>query len=172
MTYKIKKSTLTMLGVGKVKYFPGTTASFITCIIFYLLWLIFGIKNLAIPYIFFLILTTFFSVIFINQLYGKNDDREIVIDEFIGQNIPLLSIYNTDLNAKLFNFLLETPFHQYFIETWILMSFILFRFFDILKPFPINLIDKKIKNGFGVIADDVIAGIFTTIFIYICLLWI
>jgi len=55
----------------------------------------------------------------------------------------------------------------YAIETWIILSFILFRIFDILKPYPINLIDKNIKNGFGVIFDDVVAGVFATIVLYI-----
>jgi len=43
----------------------------------------------------------------------------------------------------------------------------LFRFFDIIKPFPINLIDKKMKNGFGVVLDDVLAGIFSAIIYWI-----
>jgi len=42
-------------------------------------------------------------------------------------------------------------------------SFILFRIFDIFKPYPINLIDQKLKNGFGVMLDDMIAGIFSSI---------
>ena len=48
-----------------------------------------------------------------------------------------------------------------------IVSFLAFRFFDILKPFPINLIDKKMKNGFGVVLDDIVAGIYATIFLYI-----
>ena len=48
-----------------------------------------------------------------------------------------------------------------------LVSFIGFRFFDILKPFPINYIDKNFKNGLGVVLDDIIAGIYTTIVLYI-----
>ena len=49
----------------------------------------------------------------------------------------------------------------------VLISFIGFRFFDILKPFPINYIDYNYKNGFGVVFDDIVAGIFTTIVLYI-----
>ena len=48
-----------------------------------------------------------------------------------------------------------------------LVSFIGFRFFDILKPFPINYIDKNIKNGLGVVLDDIIAGIYTAVVLYI-----
>jgi len=47
------------------------------------------------------------------------------------------------------------------------LAFFLFRFFDILKPFPINIIDKKMKNGLGVVLDDIIAGIYTSITILI-----
>ena len=49
----------------------------------------------------------------------------------------------------------------------IFLAFFLFRFFDILKPFPINIIDKKMKNGLGVVLDDIIAGIYTSITILI-----
>mgnify|MGYP001235750763 FL=1 len=58
-------------------------------------------------------------------------------------------------------------FFTNFIPLSFLILFVLFRFFDILKPFPINLVDKKIKNGFGIVLDDVIAGIFTTILYFI-----
>ena len=53
-----------------------------------------------------------------------------------------------------------------FLSISFLSFFLLFRLFDILKPFPINLIDKKLKNGFGVVLDDVLAGIFTAITYY------
>ena len=91
-----------------------------------------------------------------------------MIDEFIGQNIPLLAMYNIEIKAKI----LQTSFSGLSTEVWIISSFILFRFFDILKPFPINWIDKNIKNGLGVILDDIIAGMFSAITIYIFLLWI
>ena len=45
------------------------------------------------------------------------------------------------------------------------ISFILFRFFDIFKPYPISLVDKKMKNGLGVVLDDILAGLFTLIVI-------
>ena len=58
-------------------------------------------------------------------------------------------------------------FFTNFIPLSFLILFVLFRFFDILKPFPINLVDKKMKNGFGIVLDDVIAGIFTTVLYFI-----
>ena len=162
------KSILTIFGIGYFKYAPGTVASIITCLIFYLLWDLFGIKNLFFPFMFFTIIIFIYSTILIDKFYEGDDAKEIVIDEFIGQSIPLLAMINIKLKLKL----ITTPFSDYPTEVWIFLSFVLFRFFDILKPFPINLIDKKIKNGFGVILDDIVAGIFATISIYIILSWI
>ena len=168
MIDKFKKNLITMFGIGFFKYAPGSLASFITCLIFYTLWSFFGIKNLFFPFLFFVIIIFIYSSILIDKFYRGNDAREIVIDEFVGQSIPLLTMINIELKLKL----ITTPFMDYPTETWILLSFVLFRFFDILKPFPINLIDKKFKNGFGIILDDIVAGMFAAISIYIILSWI
>ena len=53
----------------------------------------------------------------------------------------------------------------------VFLSFVGFRFFDILKPYPINYVDKKMKSGFGVILDDLIAGFFTLIVLYVCIIF-
>ena len=174
MIDKIGKAILTMFGIGYFKYAPGTVASFTTCLIFYSLASIDGINQIIFPYIIFLIFIFIYSTILIDKIYKKEDSKEIVIDEFIGQSIPLLAITNDELNIKLIVFLnnVSSQLDIYWFEIWILISFILFRFFDILKPFPIYLIDKKIKNSFGVILDDIVAGIFATISLYIILLWI
>ena len=139
-----------MMGIGNSKYAPGTIASFITCIIY--IWFYVLQVN-----IFFLILAVtilfIFSVFAIDNsknLFSEIDAKEIVIDEFIGQSIPILTIYS----------LIEKNNFIYFI-LYTLISFILFRIFDILKPFPINTIDQKMKNGFGVILDDVVAGFYS-----------
>ena len=174
MNNKIGKTVLTMFGIGYFKYAPGTVASFITCLIFYSLASIDGINQIIFPYIIFLIIIFIYSTILIDKIYKKEDSKEIVIDEFIGQSIPLLAISTSnELSIKLITFLdnISSQLGFSWFEIWILISFILFRFFDILKPFPINLIDKKIKNSFGVILDDVVAGIFATISLYIILLW-
>jgi phosphatidylglycerophosphatase A len=150
MIEKINILILTMLGVGNSRYAPGTMASFITCLIFIYIY-DHQIK------IFFLILTT--SVIFIFAIYSidsfknsfsKVDAKEIVIDEFIGQSIPILTIYCLIEKNNLNHFIFYT-----------FLSFILFRIFDIWKPYPINKIDQNIKNGFGVMIDDVVAGIYS-----------
>ena len=72
----------------------------------------------------------------------------------MGQSIPILTIYNLIDKNNLNHFILFS-----------FISFILFRIFDILKPYPINKIDQKIKNGFGVILDDVVAGVYSAIII-------
>ena len=166
MNNKFENIILTMCGVGYFKFAQGTLASLITCIIFYLFWIIFGLKDYQIPIYVFLILLSIYSTILINKIYGTEDSKEIVIDEFIGQSIPILSWYyvGNNLNELIFNYIIT-------FEIWILLSFLLFRFFDILKPFPISLIDKKIKNGFGVVFDDVVAGIYSTITLYIIFSW-
>ena len=119
--------------------------------------------------LFFLIVITIYSVILIDKVYKKEDSEEIVIDEFVGQSIPLIAWYfRTDFFGLVLphsNFLLFYSF-----EFWIVASFILFRIFDIIKPFPINIVDKKIKNGLGVMLDDIIAGIYSTIILYIIFL--
>ena len=168
MINMFEKAILTMFGIGFVKRIPGTIASFITCLIFYLLWSLMGIKNLFPLAIIFLTIIFIYSIVLINKHYKNNDAKEIVIDEFIGQSLPLLSIYVSQFQLKM----QSASFGVYYIEIWILLSFILFRFFDILKPFPINIIDQKMKNGLGVILDDIIAGILTIISLYVILLWI
>tara|TARA_B110000967_G_C18317484_1_gene285921 strand:- start:102 stop:446 length:345 start_codon:yes stop_codon:yes gene_type:complete len=84
--------------------------------------------------------------------FSETDAKEIVIDEFIGQSIPVLTIYSFLEKNNLDGFILYT-----------FTSFILFRIFDIYKPYPINKIDKNIKNGFGVILDDIVAGIYSIV---------
>ena len=98
----------------------------------------------------FFLLIIFFTKILSN--FSKDDPKEIVIDEFIGQLIPLIIC---DGNLLL-----------------ILLSFISFRFFDILKIYPANIFDKKIKGPIGIIGDDIIAGIYSFIIIYVIKLYL
>ena len=53
------------------------------------------------------------------------------------------------------------------VEIYYLLSFILFRFFDIIKPFPVSYFDKQHKNFFGIIMDDIMAGLYTMLIIYL-----
>ena len=167
MIDKIGLVLLTMFGIGHFKYAPGTIASFVTCLIYYSIPYKYGSNKLYLLVFLFLILI--YSIILIDKLihkFKKKDPNEIVIDEFVGQSIPLVAIY----------FIPQSFFLEYLNpngrDLWYLSSFITFRLFDIFKPWPISIVDKKIKNGMGVMLDDIIAGVFSTIatiFIYILL---
>ena len=158
----IGKQIVRMFGVGSIKYFPGTFASAVTAAIYYILYIIkINYFSLILINLFLLI----YSVLMINNLKGEFDEidsKEIVIDEFLGQSIPILFFYII---------FYEGSVSDNFFLIIIFLSFIGFRFFDILKPYPINYVDKNIKNGFGVILDDLIAGLFTLIILYICIIF-
>ena len=144
---------ITMFGIGRISKMPGTIASFVTCI-FYFLCIIFGVHIKFLLIAFLVILVS--SIIFINK-YSSNfteiDAKEIVIDEFLGQSLPIFLLYHPLQKGD--------PVEGALV--YLVMCFILFRFFDILKPFPINLVDKKMKNGFGVVLDDLLAGVYVII---------
>lgn len=154
MIKKINLLFLTLLNVGKIKYAPGTFASLVTCLLF-----LFFIKIISISTIFFItVIIFFYSIVAINNSFKSfqtNDPQEIVIDEVVGQLIPLLAI-------PIYETLYPLPTMYYCIG-----SFILFRFFDILKPFPIGYIDKNTDGSFGIMFDDIVAGIFSTILLII-----
>lgn len=167
MIDKFGKAILTMFGVGYFKYAPGTAASFLTCIIFYLLYSSsFYIGKGAAVIVCILLIILVYSIIIIDKLsylFKKKDPEEIVVDEFIGQSIPLsVYFFFPSFSIDEIFFFFGWPFLG-----WTIISFILFRFFDIVKPFPINIVDKKMKNGLGVMLDDIIAGIYSAITIYI-----
>ena len=155
-----------MFGIGYSKYASGTVASFVTCVIFYSLYSVGYLESRGIYLICIFIIIFFLSILLIDKfsdVFDEKDAKEIVIDEFVGQNIPLFFLLFIPLNTATYN--------KDFIIL-IVLSFIFFRFFDILKPYPINLIDKKMKNGLGVMLDDVIAGIFSALLIYmVTLIW-
>ena len=162
MNKKIGKMIVTMFGVGLINYFPGTFASFITASMYYIFY------TIKINYFLLIFINLFlfiYSVWMINNLEGEFeeiDSKEIVIDEFLGQSIPILFFYIIFYEGSV-----STNF--FFIIVF--LSFVGFRFFDILKPYPINYVDKNMKNGFGVILDDLIAGFFTLIVLYICIIF-
>ena len=156
MYKKFNLLILTMFGLGNSRYVPGTVASFVTCLIYIAL---FNYKVNILILIGSVSLIFLYSIFILDELknsFSEIDAKEIVIDEFVGQSIPLLSIYNLVLFNNINNFILYT-----------FSVFFLFRLFDIFKPYPINIIDKKIKNGFGVMLDDVLAGIYSVIVFFL-----
>ena len=149
-----------MLGVGNSKYAPGTVASFVTCLMYICLY---NYEVNIIKLLFIVIVIFVFSVYSIENTqnsFKKIDAKEIVIDEFIGQSIPILTIYNFIEKNNLNHFILYT-----------FISFILFRVFDIWKPYPINRIDKEMKNGLGVVLDDVVAGLYSVLVLLVIILF-
>ena len=143
-----------MFGLGKIKFMPGTFGSLATIIILYYL---FHVINISTGIIFTGLMIIFIYSFYAVSSYIKNnenkDPREIIIDEFLGQSIP---IYLYEMSHGTTKDAGEAIiFYSLF--------FILFRYFDIMKPFPINFFDKNFKNSFGVIMDDICAGLFVVL---------
>ena len=158
---KLNYHFVTLFGIGNIKTAPGTFGSIFACLILFILFHVLNLNNYLI--LIFLFLITIFSFITIN-IYLKSsankDPKEVVIDEFVGQSIPIFMYEISHGYEKLTNDALIF----YFI------IFILFRIYDVFKPFPINYIDKNLQNAVGVVLDDVIAGIYTVITLIIIVL--
>ena len=145
---------VTCFGVGTIRFAPGTVTSLITTILLYSLFHIINFSNNFI--LLSLILIFFYSFYAITEYIKESenkDPKEVVIDEVIGQSIPIYLYEIAHVSDKN---------SQEIILVYIYI-FVLFRFFDIKKPFPINIFDKKYKNSFGVIMDDVIAGFYVVL---------
>jgi phosphatidylglycerophosphatase A len=130
--------------VGYSPIAPGTLGTLIAIPIYYFL------SEIPSPIYEITLIAFFFLSVWISAnvevYYGKKDDQRIVIDEIMGFLITMLWIPRT----------------VYFI----IIGFFLFRFFDILKPFPIHQLERKLKGGFGVVLDDVLAGIYANIILH------
>ena len=157
MIKKINLIFVTFFGIGYVKIASGTFASLVTSIIFYCLFR-FYISIEHFPFlcliIIFFFIYSLYAIKRIETEFEQKDARQIVIDEVIGQSIPILFIeYIIFLQTQSFG----ADLYLY------VASFFLFRFFDILKPFPIRYFDKNYKNSFGILLDDVLAGVYSLI---------
>ena len=145
---------VTCFGLGSFRFAPGTITSLITTIF---LFSLFHVVNLSSSIIFLILFLIFIYSFYAVSEYIKNDEnkdpKEIVIDEFIGQSIPIY-LYEIAHGTT------KTPQESIIFYLYI---FILFRYFDIKKPFPVSFFDKKFKNSFGVIMDDVIAGLYVVL---------
>jgi len=151
MISKIIFLFVTLFGIGKIKKIPGSVASLATTILlFFLLHILKISPNFILTFVIIVFFISLYAVnIFIKDLDNK-DPKEVVIDEFIGQSIPICLYEIAHQGSKETNHVLTS----YFI------MFILFRIFDIVKPYPVNYYDKNFKNSFGVIMDDVAAGLY------------
>ena len=145
---------VTMFGLGKIPKIPGTFGSLATIIILYIFFHILDLSSNLILICLIFIFIFSFSAIANHIKDSKNKDpKEVIIDEFIGQSIP---IYLYEISHGT-----EKTSDEAII--FYVLCFILFRFFDILKPFPVSYFDKNFKNSFGVIMDDVCAGFYVVI---------
>jgi|TARA_B110000444_G_C18824094_1_gene589364 phosphatidylglycerophosphatase A len=145
---------VTMLGLGKVKIIPGTFGSLATVVILYFLFHVINISSNLILIGLIIIFILSFSAVASHIKNSKNKDpSEIIIDEFIGQSIP---IYLYEISHGM-----EKSSNE--VIVFYTVCFILFRYFDIIKPFPVNFFDKNFKNSFGVIMDDVCAGLYVVL---------
>ena len=142
---------VTLFGIGKLKRIPGSYASLATTIFLFFLFHVVGLSpNFALIGVIIIFLISLYAInVFVKNMDNK-DPKEIVIDEFIGQSIPICLYEIAHEGAK------ETS--QVLIFYFII--FILFRIFDIAKPYPISYYDKNFKNSFGVIMDDICAGLY------------
>jgi phosphatidylglycerophosphatase A len=141
---QISKYFVTIFGLGFIPIAPGTLGSIFAILVWY-----FSITILNIYFFYFLFILVFLSSFKLVQIYldfkKKDDPSEVIIDEFIGQSLPLIFLFQ---------------YNAYDL----LMAFCIFRFFDIFKIYPINKVEN-INGATGVIMDDFVAGIYTLIIV-------
>ena len=154
MIKKFNSLFVTMFGLGKVKIIPGTFGSLATVIILYIIFHILNISsNLILLFLVIIFIYSFSAVASHIEYNEDKDPKEIIIDEFIGQSIPIY-LYEISHGTE------KSPNEAIIFYA---ICFLLFRFFDIKKPFPVNFFDKNFKNSFGVIMDDVCAGLYVVL---------
>ena len=136
--------------IGKIKYAPGTVASLITCLVFLLLINIF---NISVILLFTLVIFCYSFVAINNSFenFDEEDPQEIVIDEVVGQMLPLFAI-------PIYETLYPLPKIYYCVA-----AFLAFRLFDIWKPYPVSYADNNVKGALGIMLDDIFASIYSII---------
>ena len=145
---------VTMFGLGKLPKIPGTFGSLATIFILYILFHKLNLSsNLILVVLIIIFIYSFLAVESHIKDNENKDPKEVIIDEFIGQSIPIYLYEISHGTVKSAD------------EAIIFYSlcFVLFRFFDIVKPFPVSFFDKNFKNSFGVIMDDVCAGFYVVL---------
>ncbi|MBL7685341.1 MAG: phosphatidylglycerophosphatase A [Deltaproteobacteria bacterium] len=149
----MKKFILFFASGAGVGFLPGPTGTYGTAVGVGLYALLKDLPEFN--YLFFVLAFFLFSVwisAFAENIFQEKDSGKIVIDEIIGYFVTMLFL----------------PFSLKLAMT----GFVVFRLFDILKPFPIRSIDRHLKNGWGVVLDDVVAGIFSNIVLQVLVHWI
>ncbi len=145
---------VTCFGIGTFRYAPGTITSLVTTVFLFSLFHIINLSSNIILFILVLVfIYSFYAVSHYIRDNENKDPKEVVVDEFIGQSIP---IYLYEISHGSTKDTQEAVLFYLYI-------FILFRYFDIKKPFPVSFFDKKFKNSFGVILDDIVAGLYVVL---------
>ena len=138
------------LGLGFMPFMPGTFGTLLGVLIYFL-----NNYYFITPEVVLLILTTILGIYICGKTakdINHHDHPGIVFDEVVGYLVTMLFI-----SFSVFN---------------IILGFILFRIFDIVKPWPISYCDKKLNGGFGIMFDDILAGIFANIVLRMILLYV
>ena len=149
----------TLFGVGLLPFAPGTWGSLFGLILFFYTNIYLSINVqffyiLLLVIILFTILVCYFATK--DLVDEEKDQKSIVIDELAGVWIAFIPVSGI---VMMQDFL-----------TYSILAFLLFRFFDIWKPYPIGRIDNKIKNYLGVVLDDLVAGLYAAITIWLILI--
>jgi|TARA_B110000037_G_scaffold141746_1_gene160366 phosphatidylglycerophosphatase A len=153
---------VTMFGLGKIKFMPGTLGSLATTVfLFYLFHSLNISSNIILISLIIIFIYSFYAVSTHTESSKNKDPGEIIIDEFLGQSIP---IYLYEISHG-------TTKESDQAIVYYALFFILFRYFDIMKPFPVNFFDKNFKNSFGVIMDDICAGLYVVLTV-VCFMFI
>tara|TARA_B100000035_G_scaffold135898_1_gene115816 strand:- start:482 stop:967 length:486 start_codon:yes stop_codon:yes gene_type:complete len=133
-------------GIGLIPLAPGTFGSIFA-------WFVFIIMSHFVDMLIYTICIVFIAI-WVCEKASVNliqkDHKSIVIDELAGMWVALVPV-------------IYFASDQFERIIYACLALVFFRVFDILKPFPISYFDKKYKNGFGIVLDDIIAGIFSGI---------
>jgi phosphatidylglycerophosphatase A len=156
----MKRNLATLFGIGLVPFAPGTAGSIVALgLAAGILSLPYGWAWLALGIIVFTRLGTIAADRHMRAHGTDHDPKEIVIDELVGQwltftvwQIWMVTLAGLGSALVLLNEVQASPLY-------LGLGFILFRFYDIVKPWPISLADRKIKGGWGVMFDDLLAAV-------------
>ncbi len=144
--FKITEFIVTGLYVGKSKWAPGTMGTLLAVPLAYFMASkghIFYLQTTVLAIFASIILCSFYEI-----KSSSHDNQQVVIDEVVGFFVAYFWLPNR--------------------WQFLVAAFVLFRFFDILKPFPISYIDRKVQGGLGVVLDDLAAGLATNMILQGC----
>ena len=148
MIKKFNLFFLTFFMIGKIKHAPGSFASLASCFLFLILLFFFNIYEIFLVVVV-IFLYSFFAINNSFESFNTEDPQEIVIDEVVGQMLPLLAI-------PIYETLCPLPVVYYCFA-----AFLTFRLFDIWKPYPISYVDNNVKGALGIMLDDIFASIYS-----------